>query len=146
MIMKKLIVLFAFVMLSIGMQAQTYYRCTGDNVNVRLSPNLKSRCVQLSGGAHCGMGNARLYKGAIVKSTGKVRNGFMYVMETGPDFCWEYGWVSTKYLVKAMKCASCRGTGTTGRRCPECNGQGVYACCLYTGKELCPKCWGKGYR
>jgi len=145
--MKKFMILFAVMFMASAnvFSQEVYYRCTGDNVNIRKGPGTKFGRIMRSGSAHCGNGVAQLWKGAIVCGDGKVKNGFLHVTETGPDMCWDEGWVSAQFLKKATKCPECNGQGTTGRKCPVCNGSGWRACCFYTGMELCPKCGYVGY-
>lgn len=145
--MKKLVFIITLVMFAVGAYSQqtTYYKSTGTNVNVRKGPGTNYAVVQLSGGARCGTGKAQLGKGEMVISDGKQRNGFIHVFTAYPALCWEEGWVSAKFLTKAIKCESCNGEGNTGRVCPNCNGEG-FGCCNYTGKELCDDCGGIGYK
>ncbi len=145
--MKKYLLMIVLMLTAVGAysQKQVYYRSTGDNVNIRKGPGKNYSVMSLNGGAHCGAGKAQLYKGDIVVSNGRQRNGFIYVAPAGEP-CWEDGWVSAQFLTRASKCAACNGRGNTGRICPACNGSGVYVCCRYTGMELCERCWGIGYR
>ena len=145
---KKLFFLVSFILfgfINTYAQREIYYRCTGDYVNVRKGPGTKYGKV-ITGGAKCPNGPAQLFKGQIVVGDGVKRNGFIHIDYFVPTPCIDSGWVSAKYLVPATKCGSCRGSGTTGRVCPTCNGEGYGYCCNYSGKELCEKCGGIGYR
>ena len=146
---KKLFILVTFIMLALTSahaQREVYYRCTGNNVNVRKGPGVKYGKVMSVGGAKCPMGAMQLFKGNIVVGNGVKRNGFIHINYALPYPCIEDGgWVSAQYLVPAKRCASCKGKGVTGRTCPECNGEGYGYCCNNTGKELCPRCAGVGY-
>ena len=144
--MKKLLLAFFIIVPTIAFSQEIYLRCIGDNVNVRKGPGTKYAVEQLHGGVHCGFGKAQLFRGEILIWDGKQQNGFYHVTQAY-EVCWEndYGWVSKQFLTKAEKCTACKGRGNTGRKCPECNGMGVYACCHYTGMELCENCYGIGY-
>lgn len=41
-------------------------------------------------------------------------------------------------------CPMCGGEGYLDEPCHECGGEGLHYCCNFTGKELCPKCYGSG--
>ena len=145
---RKLLILFSlFVLVSIDCFSQdVYYRCTGNNVNVRRGPGTNYGKMNSSGGMKCPMGAIQLFKGDIVLGYNISRNGFIKICNILPHPCMEdEGWVSAQYLVRATRCSSCRGTGNTGRVCPECGGEGFGYCCNYTGKELCDKCGGIGF-
>ena len=143
---KKLVTFIMLALTSAHAQREVYYRCTGNNVNVRKGPGAKYGKVMSVGGAKCPMGAMQLFKGNIVVGNGVKRNGFIHINYALPYPCIEDGgWVSAQYLVPAKRCASCKGKGVTGRTCPECNGVGYGYCCNNTGKDLCPRCAGVGY-
>ena len=57
---KKLFILVTFIMLALTSahaQREVYYRCTGNNVNVRKGPGTKYGKVMSVGGAKCPMGD-----------------------------------------------------------------------------------------
>ncbi len=144
--MKRILLLFTLLLTLAGASyAQVYYKCTGQNVRVRTAPSLKSGIVQYSG-AYGSEGPAMLDKGEIVRSLGVQRNGFAKVAYTGTYNLWEWGWVSLQYLVRAQRCSNCGGKGYFNQRCPECDGAGVHACCDFTGKKRCNRCYGVGYK
>ncbi len=131
------------------MDAQSYYRCTSNNVDVRSGPGMKYAVVLCE---YQGMSEPIcISKGYVVKFLGKKQNGFMYVEDTN-DWHWssfDKGWVPAKFLTPAIKCKSCNGKGHLNKKCPECNGQG---CSMMEGAECddgyvrCKKCSGAGYR
>lgn len=143
------LVLLFFCGMAMSMDAQTYYRCTGNRVNVRSGPG-KNYAVLVC--EYQGMNEPQqLMKGHVVKYLGKKQNGFMYVEDT-IDWHWSsfgIGWVSSQFLTPATKCTSCNGRGRFNRKCPECHGQG---CPMYNagscdnGYVRCEKCSGAGYR
>ena len=143
--MKRLLMMMLLISATMTMCAQKYYKCTGNNVNVRTGPGKNYAVMYGAGGAKCMEGRVQLFKGELVFNEGVKRNGFIKVSASGPTLCWEEGWVSAQYLKPATRCSRCNGRGTTGRVCPECNGDGYYYCCGYTGKEPCPKCGIIGY-
>ncbi len=146
--MKKIFLVFFLSMLTVCGYSQTVlgYKCTGTHVNIRKGPGKNYAVEDLSGGVHCDMGKAQLDKGEIVWSKGEMRNGFVHVYEADYHGCLGEGWVSSQYLKSAIKCTACNGSGFTGRKCPECGGAGIFFCCYYTGKELCPYCYGLGFK
>ena len=134
---------------SLKVDAQTYYRCTGDKVNVRKGPGKNYAVLRWEHQMSSGL--QQLYKGHVVKYLGKKQNGFMKV-EDGIDWHWSsfgVGWVSAQYLTPATKCTSCGGKGRFNRICPECNGNG---CPTYNmgacdnGYVRCEDCSGVGYK
>lgn len=141
-------ILFIFGMVT-SIEAQTFYRCTGDKVNVRSGPGKRYKVLICE---YQGMNEPQqLMKGHVVKYLGKRQNGFMYV-EDAINYHWMtfgQGWVSAQYFVPAIKCKSCNGKGTFNRKCPECGGDG---CPMYNvascdnGYVRCDKCAGAGYR
>lgn len=152
--MKKLLILIALTMMQIGtMRAQTvFYRCIGNNVNVRKGPGVKYGLVKNSGAIKCltdinNSAKFQLFKGDIVFGDGREMNGFIHIEGTLPWPCMaeDNGWVSKQYLVRAVKCTSCKGKGITNRTCTVCQGMGHMGC-HYSGKEPCSKCDGTGYR
>jgi len=144
--MKRLLCIFALLLTLCGAAfAQTFYKCTGDRVRVRTAPSLNSGMVQYSG-AYGSEGPVYLDKGEKVVSYGVRRNGFIKVSYYGSYNLWDTGWVSEKYLKKALRCPVCKGKGYFNQVCPECNGAGVHACCDFTGKKRCNSCGGVGYK
>ena len=144
--MKKSILLCLLLCFTLGASAQTYYKCTGDNVNVRKGPGKNYGNVE--GWEACNMsGSVQLCKGDKVKFLGVKKNGFMKVEDANLDGlmrCWGEGWVSAQYLTPMKKCDKCHGEGTNGHECRECGGLG-WNCCFWTGKEPCEKCGYLGY-
>lgn len=148
-LLRSLFAIFVFCGMAISVEAQTYYRCTGDKVNVRSGPGKKYSVLRCE---YQGMNEPQqMMKGHVVKYLGKKRNGFMYV-EDAVDYLWTAfgkGWVSAQYLKPASKCTSCKGKGRLNKKCPECGGQG---CPMYNvsncdyGYVRCQKCAGTGYR
>ena len=115
MLMKKTLLMFALFFTALVMNAQTYYKCTGDNVNVRTGPG-KNYAVAINQGFET---RCQLFKGNIVRSLGSTRNGFTYVRfsncgMTGASCYPDNGWVSSQYLRKMT------------RRCPACGGRGFF--------------------
>ena len=87
---KKLFILVTFIMLALTSahaQREVYYRCTGNNVNVRKGPGTKYGKVMSVGGAKCPMGAMQLFKGNIVVGNGVKRNGFIHIDYFVPTPC-----------------------------------------------------------
>lgn len=148
--MKKLLILMVLALAYVGADALIYYRCTGQNVYVRQGPGKNYSPVHYSG-AHCSDETQpyMLSKGQIVVGTGAVKNGFIKVEECPISFYlyWGDGWVSAQYLVKAARCASCKGRGVYNIVCPDCHGQAYTMCsCHGSGKKTCQSCGGIGYK
>lgn len=139
--MKRALFLVCFLMSCIFMLGQkpTYYRVSANNVVVRTGPGKNYKAVLDPWDQPC-----KLQKNIVVGSNGKIRNGYLFVEDPSSLNNWGEGWIPLQYVKKAMKCPICRGTGNTGRVCPECNGEGTPYCCSSTGKELCSKCSGVG--
>ena len=134
--MKRIVLLFALILtLGVSASAQVVYKCTGDRVRVRTAPNMNSSQKQYDYDGGRGLeGAISLYKGELLESTGKQRNGFIEVSPINYVGCGWYGtgWVSAKYLVKVKPCSKCSGFGWLG---------------IVGGpKETCPVCKGKGHR
>ena len=134
---------------SLKIDAQTYYRCTGNKVNVRKGPG-KNYSVLIC--EYQGMNDPQqLCKGYVVKYLGKKQNGYMKV-EDGNLWHWSsfgVGWVSAQYLTPAKKCTSCNGRGRFNRICPACNGEGcplISAAECDNGKVRCMDRSGVGYK
>ncbi len=147
--MKKILLLMLMFAIGIGAFAQTCYKLTGDNVYVRTGPGTNYGKVHYTGAYGSPEDKpVMLAKGAYVFSRGAAKNGFMPVREAaGYATYWGEGWVSTKYLTKATKCVNCNGKGFFNQVCPECGGDAYHACeCDGTGKKICKKCWGIGYK
>ena len=154
--MKRFLLLFAILLAMSGSaSAQVYYKCVGNKVAVRSTPNAKSRLVEglfYAEGICCVCGNddhefscyhpVYLKKGEIVSSRGETRNGFIMVYDVWQN--WRSGWVPAKYLVRAQKCTRCKGKGYT-KLCPECYGEGC-ADCYGAGNNGCSGCGSTGYR
>lgn len=159
MLMKKTLLMFALFFTALVMNAQTYYKCTGDNVNVRTGPG-KNYAVAINQGFET---RCQLFKGNIVRSLGSTRNGFTYVRfsncgMTGASCYPDNGWVSSQYLRKMTKrCPACGGRGFFNRRCTDYEGApedhpGACLCvgryCLHDncdGKQHCNNCGGVGW-
>ncbi len=157
--MKKNLMIFMLLLTVATVEAQTYYRCTGDNVNVRKGPG-KNYAVITNEGF---LTKCQLFKGDVVKYAGKAKNGFTYVKflncgQTGASCYPDHGWVSTQYLKKlTRKCNVCNGRGFFNRPCTDTEGPaeshyGACACqgryCLHDGcylKQHCSNCNGVGY-
>lgn len=125
----------------VSANAQKYYRSTGDRVIVRSGPGKNYRQIKDEGWLQ----PVYLGKGEIVSFEGAKRNGFVKIGSMSLKMFWT-GWASAQYLTPAVKCQACNGRGTTGRVCPECNGEGLAYCCNYTGRELCNQCGGIGWK
>lgn len=139
--MKRTLFLACFLLTSMFAFSQTVYKVVVNSVVVRTGPGKNYKAVDDPGdGSAC-----KLTKGTMVESDGKVRNGFLHVLDPYPRYNWGEGWIPLQYVKKATKCPVCKGKGTTGRVCPSCNGEGYGGCCAYSGKELCPKCGFLGY-
>ena len=146
---RSLLAIFLFCGLAASVEAQTYYRCTGNNVNVRKGPG-KNYAVLLY--EYAGFSQKQqISKGCVVKFLGQKKNGFMHVEDAYP---WQrttfgQGWVSAQYLVPATKCTNCKGKGRLDEICPECNGD---ICPMYNigacddGYVRCQECFGAGYK
>ena len=156
--MKKMILMFMVLFASMTANAQVFYKCTGDNVNVRTGPGKNYKNVINQGfETRC-----QLFKDNIVRYAGKKSNGFVYVMfsncgMTGASCYPDYGWVSSQYL-KPMthKCRVCNGKGYFNRPCGEfglppeehpsaCPCSGVCLNDGCKGKQHCRQCGGVGY-
>lgn len=157
--MKKLLFLLTMVFTSITVNAQVYYRCTGDNVNVRKGPGTNYAVITNQGFET----KCQLFKGNVVKYAGKTKNGFTFVSflncgQTGASCYRDGGWVASRYLKKmTRKCTACNGKGFFNKPCTDTEGpaedhygscpcQGRY--CLHDGcygKQHCSKCNGVGY-
>lgn len=157
--MKRIFLAMTLLFLAVIANAQTIYRCTGDNVNVRTGPG-KNYAVMMNDGFQM---KCQLFKDSRVRYAGKQRNGFTYVKflncgMTGASCYPDYGWVATQYL-KPMtrRCPECKGKGYFNRPCkdfPEilpddhpsacpCSGACLHDNCR--GKQHCHKCGGLGY-
>ena len=145
--MRKALLLLALCLTlgTMAASAQTHYRVTGNNVNMRKGPGTNyPRGAAVPGRQGIGYDTPFvLDKGQIVTYEGKRKNGFVYVSEITTM---AEGWVSAKFLTPATKCTACKGRGNTGRVCPTCHGEGYGYCCNYTGKQLCSRCGGVGYK
>lgn len=146
--MKKILMLFALMLtFSAATYAQkVYYKCTGDNVRVRMQPSTSAKLVQYNDVEIVEPGPVYLQTGDFVTSKGVKRNGFVQVYYHGESNLWNVGWVSEKYLKLAKQCTKCKGQGHLGGVCPDCKGEGDEYCCNWTGKKLCPECYGVGYK
>ena len=149
-LMKKLLVLL-FLLLPLMVQAQTFFRCTGDNVNVRRGPGKNYKNVPAQGQV-LEYAPYQLEKNSIVKYLGKRQNGFMYVgfvdfADMNSHYFFDKGWVSSQFLKPCSKCADCGGKGTWGVcRVPDCSHDVWFSPCAGTGKNFCENCHGLGYR
>lgn len=144
--MKRILFLLLMLTISVGSFAQTHYRVTGDNVNVRTGPGTNYSRVTWSGAYGTRDDQPyQLSKGEIVCSKGATKNGFVPIWGDAVWMSEETGWVSSKYLTPATKCSVCKGKGNTGQVCPECDGAGMRMCCGWTGYVSCSKCKGHGY-
>ena len=47
-------------------------------------------------------------------------------------------------LQETKKCKRCGGSGFLNKPCSNCGGLGAHMCCMWTGKEMCPSCYGTG--
>ncbi len=158
--MKRILTVLLVLMGALSLQAQTFYKCTGDFVNVRSGPGLKYKVLYDFGRQE----NVQLFKDVVVKSRGKARNGFRPIIcyYGSSGFMASFnGWVSAKYL-KAMtkKCSKCNGKGYFNRPCTDFDGApeehpNVCSChgigCFHNnsmckGKQHCSACNGYGYR
>ncbi len=158
--MKKMFLMFMVLFATMTANAQVFYKCTGDNVNVRTGPGKNYKNVINQGfETRC-----QLFKDNIVRYAGKKSNGFVYVMfsncgMTGASCYPDYGWVSAQYLRQLTKrCPVCRGRGWFNRPCTSYEGDpddhpGACMCrgryCLHNadceGKQHCENCGGVGF-
>ena len=149
--MKRQLLLLIFVLSAFVANAQVFYRCTGDYVNVRTGPGKNYRVV--IDDAYSPGDKVQLMKDIIVKSHGKARNGFVPIS-------WMYwdGWVSAQYLKPLTHtCSRCNGKGYFNRVCRDFDGAALQhprACscqsCGWHGgnchyKQHCSACDGVGY-
>lgn len=159
--MKRLFLLTLILVTTLSVNAQTFFTCTGDNVNVRKGPGKNYRVMLSECEEKC-----QLYKGKTVKYLGKTQNGFSYVrFSMGCSFggCGTIipmkGWVSSQYLKKVARlCPECNGVGYFNQPCHEFEGpsDGHPMCCpcqshtcgcLHDGcygKQHCVRCDGLG--
>ena len=98
--MKKLLFLWLLLLPPMA-QAQTYYRCVRDKVNVKCGPGNNYKNVPAQGQV-MQYDPYQLSKNHMVKYLGKRQNGFMYVECTcGECDNWHYffdkGWVSSRF-------------------------------------------------
>ena len=154
--MKKLQILFLLLFAAMSVNAQSYYRSTGSNVNVRKGPG-KNFAVH-RGDPESGLLMSRgtylqLAKGEIVKYAGAKKNGFIkiYVANVAADGCGQWGidqpcWVSSQFLTPATRCSLCRGTGRARGRCRS-EMHGYLNDMLFWGCPdcRCSKCDGLGW-
>ena len=96
--MKKILMLFALMLtFSAATYAQkVYYKCTGDNVRVRMQPSTSAKLVQYNDVEIVEPGPVYLQTGDFVTSKGVKRNGFVQVYYHGESNLWNVGWVSAK--------------------------------------------------
>ena len=157
--MKRFMMMLLLVMATMGANAQTIYKVTGTNVNVRSGPGKNYSVLTFYG--YDGDKKWQLDKTDKVRYLGKKQNGFMYIeafMPSGgsatPDL--EKGWVSAQYLKLAKKCTNCNGMGFFNRPCRAQDGSpnmhtyhcDCQSCRLHSncgGKQHCHKCYGWGY-
>ena len=147
------------LLVSQGASAQVFYRCTGDNVNVRTGPG-KNYAVLSD---DCFLMYVQLEKGETVRSRGAALNGFIPVtciaVSTASGAFPVKGWVSAQYLKRMVKCTQCNGRGFFNRPCRDFDGSPEFhpsAClcsssrCLHCGdcyrKQHCHSCNGVGYK
>ena len=141
--MKKILfVLSLLFTLCLGANAQkgNYYKCTGNNLTVRVAANPKAKVVDEE------YGGLYLDKGKVVFAVSSQKNGYIKVEIPWFDDEPSYGWVSAKYLQRVYECKSCGGTGQSKSLCKECRGDGCDACHNYSGHGHCKSCGGQGYR
>lgn len=146
--MKKLLFLWLWL-LPLMAQAQTYYRCVRDKVNVKCGPGNNYKNVPAQGQVF-GYAPYQLFKNQMVKYLGKRQNGFLYVECTSGE-CdnWHYffdkGWVSSQFLKPAVRCRNCKGARVC-KRCPpqQCVHKG-FEWCFRTDENVCTVCDGYGW-
>lgn len=99
--MKIKTILMTLALFVLAANAQSYYICTGDNVNIRKGPGTKygiNTLFNLDG---------KMNKGSVVDYLGVKRNGFLKVYNlSGGNGKQTVGWVSAKYLRPA--CEKCQ--------------------------------------
>ena len=150
--MKRILIALLLVMCSCA-NAQTFYKVTGKNVNVRQGPGANYGVLTYYSyeGEEAWQLSANNYAYGCVRYLGKKQNGFMYVeafMPSGGTASdeLERGWVSAQYLKPASKCTICNGKGFFNRPSRAYNEP---YCPLHQdkcyGKEHCNKCYGWGY-
>ena len=149
--MKRQLLLLLFVLSAFVANAQVFYKCTGDYVNVRTGPG-KNYKVVIDEVYSIG-DKVQLMKGLIVKSSGKARNGFVPI-----SYLYWNGWASAQYLKPLVhKCRQCNGKGYFNMACKEWGGapsEHPRACecqsCWWHngncgGQQHCNACDGVGY-
>lgn len=158
--MRRVLFVFVCLLCLTGIKAQSYYRVTGDNVNVRTGPG-SGYSVMIEEGFGEAM-KIQLFKGQPVKSRGAARNGFVpvtFIYGVSALACYPHnGWVSQKYLRQLThKCSACNGRGYFNRPCRNfpgspadhptaCNCHGI---CFHNnceGKQHCNACDGLGWK
>ena len=86
--MKKLL-FFLFLLIPFMVQAQTYYKCIGNNVKLRKGPGNNYKFEHLFCQGEDTDTPAQMSKDEIVKYTGKQRNGYKKVESVwGGVFSW----------------------------------------------------------
>lgn len=151
--MKRILFLLLVILTTMSVNAQEYYRCTRNNVNIRKGPG-KTYAVEESSVfslPYAGRGEkAKLLKNDIVKYLGKTKNGYMFVEVIGcaPDLffvsgdCWVYG----KYLTPATLCSECKRKGQFKEKCQSELHQDLdYIDGFYCSSCTCKKCGGIGW-
>jgi hypothetical protein len=150
-IMNRVIMLLFVVMTTISVNAQKYYRCTGNNVNIRKGPGKNYAIEEAAMILRYGNGGkAQLFKGDIVKYLGKRKNGFMYVE------VWGYAgdgyknadnyWVDSRYFTPATLCPKCKGKGRFVKRCQnDYHRQIDFGSYYHCPSCTCERCSGDGW-
>ena len=140
-----IILLFTLTVPSIS-SAQRYYRCVVDSVAVRVAGGERADTFYVATPYYdCEPGFVMLRRGNIVWSKGATEKGFTKIYNPVNTLCWDEGWVKPEVLSPATLCPACKGKGTTGELCTECDGQGDWPCCHFKGELLCKRCGGAGY-
>ena len=151
--MKRIIFLLLVVMATMSVDAQEYYRSTGNNVNIRKGPG-KTYAIEESGAfslPYVGRGEkAKLLKGDMVKYLGKKKNGYMFVEVIGcaPDgyLVYNEGWVYGKYITNDTLCPECNGKGQFEGKCQnEYHKEIEYINGFYCPSCSCKKCGAIGW-
>ena len=146
--MKKLL-FFLFLLIPFMVQAQTYYKCIGNNVKLRKGPGNHYKFEHLFCQGEDTDTPAQMSKGEIVKYTGKQRNGYKKVESVWGECslmqCCYSGWVSSQYIKPAARCPNCKGARVC-KRCPpeQCIHKG-FAWCFRTNTNVCTVCDGVGW-
>ena len=135
--MKRLLLTLLVVMSAATINAQQYYACTGNNVNIRKGPGKNYGVIQQIW-KNCGVGDGYMEcehetGNYVIEYRGKKKNVFILVAAMGEGLNGE-GWMSAQYLKPV--CRYCDGYPKTYDDCDSENPKLL---------KVCKYCHGRGY-